>query len=124
MFVTGDGRELSDGTLRITDRKKDVIVTGGENVSSIQVESVLYGHPDVVEAAVIGVSHDRWGETVKALVLLREGVALDALALIAPCKERMAGGFTCPTSIEQRDVLPRTATGKIQKFRLREPYWA
>jgi fatty-acyl-CoA synthase len=90
MFVTGDGREPSDGTLRITDRKKDVIVTGGENVSSIQVESVLYGHPDVVEAAVIGVSHDRWGETVKALVLLREGVALDELALIAPCKERMA----------------------------------
>jgi len=120
-FVTGDGGEITDGTLRITDRKKDVIVTGGENVSSVQVEAALYSHPDVLEAAVIGVPHARWGETVKALVVLRPGTTLDEPGLIAHCKERLAG-FKCPTSVEQRDALPRTATGKVQKYVLREPY--
>jgi fatty-acyl-CoA synthase len=121
-FATGDGGEITDGILHITDRKKDVIVTGGENVSSIQVESVLYSHPDVVEAAVVGVPHERWGETVKALVVLRPGATLDEPGLIAFCKERLAG-FKCPTSVEQRDTLPRTATGKVQKYLLRQPYW-
>jgi acyl-CoA synthetase (AMP-forming)/AMP-acid ligase II len=121
-FATGDGGELSDGVLRITDRRKDVIVTGGENVASIQVEAVLHAHPDVVEAAVIGVPHERWGETVKALVVLRDGAQLDEPGLIAFCKEQLAG-FKCPTSVERRDALPRTATGKVQKFVLREPYW-
>jgi acyl-CoA synthetase (AMP-forming)/AMP-acid ligase II len=122
--ATGDGGTLSDdGVLRITDRKKDVIVTGGENVSSLAVEEVLYRHPDVVDAAVIGVPHERWGETPKAIVVLREGVTLDEQTIIGFCHEQLAG-FQCPTSVEQRDALPRTATGKVQKYLLREPYWS
>jgi acyl-CoA synthetase (AMP-forming)/AMP-acid ligase II len=122
-LATGDGGSFADGTLRITDRKKDVIVTGGENVSSLEVESVLHAHPDVIDAAVIGVPHERWGETPKALVVMRDGEILDPEALGAFCRERMAG-FKCPTSFEQRESLPRTATGKVQKFVLRAPYWA
>lgn len=122
-FATGDGGELDEhGTLRITDRKKDVIVTGGENVSSLQVESVLYDHPDISDAAVVGVPHERWGETVKALVVLRDGATFDETEIINYCKARLAG-FKCPTSVEQRDELPRTSTGKVQKYLLREPYW-
>jgi acyl-CoA synthetase (AMP-forming)/AMP-acid ligase II len=121
-FLTGDGGELTDGVLRITDRKKDVIVTGGENVSSLQVEACLHQHPDVVDVAVIGVPHERWGETPKALVVLRDGAAFECDELLAFCRRHLAG-FQCPTSIEQRDSLPRTATGKIQKYLLREPYW-
>jgi fatty-acyl-CoA synthase len=121
-FATGDGGIFYKGTLSLTDRKKDVIVTGGENVSSQQVEAVLHRHPDVMDAAVIGVPHERWGETPKALVVLREGAEVDEAALIAFCRERLAA-FKCPTSVEQRDDLPHTATGKIQKYLLREPYW-
>jgi acyl-CoA synthetase (AMP-forming)/AMP-acid ligase II len=119
---TGDGGRLEGAYLRLTDRKKDVIVSGGENVSSIEVEGCLQGHPDVAEAAVIGVPHPRWGETVKALVVLREGAASGEQELIAFCRARMAH-YKCPTSVELRDALPRTVTGKLQKFRLREPYW-
>jgi acyl-CoA synthetase (AMP-forming)/AMP-acid ligase II len=121
-FATGDGGELEDGVLWITDRKKDVIVSGGENVSSLQVEACLHEHADVTDAAIIGVPHPRWGETPKALVVVRDGATFDEAALIAFCRERLAH-FKCPTSIEQRDALPRTATGKLQKYLLREPYW-
>lgn len=121
-LATGDGGELRDGVLHLTDRKKDVIVSGGENVSSQQVEAVLYAHPDVAEAAVIAVPHERWGETPKALVVLRDGAELDEPALVAHCRERLAG-FKCPSSFERREELPKTATGKVQKFLLREPYW-
>jgi acyl-CoA synthetase (AMP-forming)/AMP-acid ligase II len=119
---TGDGGELTDGMLRITDRKKDLIITGGENVSSLQVESCLLEHPDVADVAVIGVPHERWGETPKALVVARDGAAIDEAALIAFARERLAH-FKCPTSVEVREELPRTATGKLQKYRLRAPYW-
>jgi acyl-CoA synthetase (AMP-forming)/AMP-acid ligase II len=119
---TGDGGELTDGVLRITDRKKDLIITGGENVSSLQVESRLLEHPDVADVAVIGVPHERWGETPKALVVPRDGAAIDEAALIAFCRERLAH-FKCPTSVETRESLPRTATGKLQKYLLRAPYW-
>ncbi|MFF4383229.1 AMP-binding protein [Kitasatospora sp. NPDC001547] len=123
-FHTGDGGTLTDGLLTISDRKKDVIISGGENVSSIEVEDCLYDHPAVAEAAVIGVPHEKWGETVKALVVLREGhQAVTEAELIAHCKQRLAG-YKSPTTVEFRDALPRTATGKLQKFRLREPYWA
>ncbi|MER6299629.1 AMP-binding protein [Kitasatospora sp. NPDC001539] len=122
-FHTGDGGTLTDGQLTISDRKKDVIISGGENVSSIEVEDCLYSHPAVAEAAVIGVPHEKWGETVKALVVLREGRGdVTEAELIAHCKQRLAG-YKSPTSVEFRDALPRTATGKLQKFRLREPYW-
>jgi fatty-acyl-CoA synthase len=107
----------------ISDRKKDVIISGGENVSSVEVEDCLYQHPDVAEAAVIGVPDTRWGETVKALVVLRPGTSVTEADLIEHCRGRLSH-FKCPTSIELRDVLPRTATGKLQKFKLREPFWS
>jgi len=107
----------------IADRKKDVIITGGENVSSIEVEDCLFQHPAVAETAVIGVPDEKWGETIKALVVLRPGAASTERELIDFCRGRLAH-FKCPTSIEFRDALTRTATGKLQKFKLREPYWA
>ncbi|MEU4747012.1 AMP-binding protein, partial [Actinosynnema sp. NPDC023658] len=123
-FHTGDGGSLDDeGHLTISDRKKDVIITGGENVSSIEVEDALFAHPAVAEAAVIGVPHDKWGETIKALVVRAEGAEVTEAELIAHCKARLAG-FKAPTSVEFRDAIPRTATGKVQKFKLRSPYWA
>ncbi|MER5479216.1 AMP-binding protein [Streptomyces sp. NPDC002734] len=123
-FHTGDGGFLDpdDGHLTISDRKKDVIITGGENVSSIEVEDVIFSHPAVAEVAVIGVPHEKWGETVKALVVLAEGARAEEAEIIAHCKER-AAGYKAPTSVEFRDSIPRTATGKIQKFKLRRPYW-
>jgi fatty-acyl-CoA synthase len=122
-FHTGDGGVLGDdGYLTISDRKKDVIITGGENVSSIEVEDVLFSHPAVSEVAVIGVPDEKWGETIKALVVLAPGAEVTEAELIAWCKDR-AAGYKAPTSIEFRDDLARTATGKLQKFKLREPYW-
>jgi acyl-CoA synthetase (AMP-forming)/AMP-acid ligase II len=122
-FHTGDeGRMEPGGYLVISDRKKDVIISGGENVSSVEVEDCLYQHPAVAEVAVIGVPSERWGETVKALVVRRDGQAADEAELIGFCRDRLAH-FKCPTSIEFRDALTRTATGKLQKFKLRSPYW-
>ena len=122
-FHTGDGGVIDDeGYLSITDRKKDVIISGGENVSSIEVEDALFSHPAVVEAAVIGVPSEKWGETVKGLVVLAPGSQLTEKELIAHCKERLAG-YKCPTTVEFREELARTATGKLQKYKLREPYW-
>jgi fatty-acyl-CoA synthase len=122
-FHTGDKGHIEAGEyLVISDRKKDVIISGGENVSSVEVEDCLYQHPAVAEVAVIGVPHARWGETVKALVVLREGQPATEDDLIGHCRGRMAH-YKCPTSVEVRDALPRTATGKLQKFKLRAPYW-
>jgi acyl-CoA synthetase (AMP-forming)/AMP-acid ligase II len=122
-FHTGDGGTLDEeGYLTISDRRKDVIITGGENVSSIEVEDCLFSHPAVAEVAVIGVPSERWGETIKALVVLAPGATATEQELIAHCKERLAG-YKSPTSVELRDAIPRTATGKIQKFKLREQYW-
>jgi fatty-acyl-CoA synthase len=122
-FRSGDGGSFDDdGYLVIADRKKDVIISGGENVSSIEVEDVLCSHPSVAEAAVIGVPDEKWGETVKALVVLARGQECTEADLIAHCRDRMAH-FKCPTTVEFRDALARTATGKLQKFKLREPYW-
>jgi len=122
-FHTGDGGTLDDeGYLSISDRKKDVIISGGENVSSIEVEDTLSSHPAVAEVAVIGVPDEKWGETVKALVVLRPGSDVDEHALMEHCRSQLAH-FKCPTSIEVRDELARTATGKLQKFKLRAPYW-
>jgi acyl-CoA synthetase (AMP-forming)/AMP-acid ligase II len=122
-FHTGDGGTLDDeGYLTISDRRKDVIVTGGENVASVEVEDCLFSHEAVAEVAVIGVPSEKWGETIKALVVLADGAEASEQELIAHCKSRLAG-YKSPTSVEFRDSIPRTATGKIQKFRLREPYW-
>ncbi|MEM7340345.1 MAG: AMP-binding protein [Actinomycetota bacterium] len=122
-FHTGDGGVLdNEGYYSITDRKKDVIISGGENVSSIEVEDTLFSHPDVNEVAVIGVPHEKWGETVKALVVLAPGSTADERELIDYCRERLAH-YKCPTTVETREELARTATGKLQKFKLRAPYW-
>jgi fatty-acyl-CoA synthase len=122
-FHTGDGGYLDGPYVVIADRKKDVIISGGENVSSIEVEDCLFQHPAVAECAVIGVPDEKWGETVKALVVLREGQSASEAELIEHCRGRMAH-YKCPTSIEFRTELARTATGKLQKFKLREPFWA
>ena len=122
-FHTGDGGSIDDeGHLTVSDRKKDVIITGAENVSSIEVEDTIFTHPAVVEVAVIGVPDEKWGETVKALVVLTDGAAVTEAELIAFCKQRLAG-YKAPTSVEFRTAIPRTATGKVQKFKLRAPYW-
>jgi len=124
-FHTGDGGSIESdgGELVISDRKKDVIITGGENVSSIEVEDVLFSHPAVAEAAVIGVPDEKWGETIKALVVVADGAEVTEAELIAHCKAKVAG-YKAPTSVEFRDQIPRTATGKIQKFKLRQKFWA
>jgi acyl-CoA synthetase (AMP-forming)/AMP-acid ligase II len=122
-FRTGDGGHLEGPYVVISDRKKDVIITGGENVSSIEIEDCLFQHPAVAECAVIGVPDEKWGETIKALVMLRPGMQATEAELIAFTRSRLAH-FKCPTTVELRDALPRTATGKLQKFKLREPYWA
>lgn len=123
-FHTGDGGSLGPfHTLTISDRKKDVIISGGENVSSIEVEDALFSHPEVAEVAVIGVPDEKWGELVLGLVVRKPGSTLTAEALIAHCRTKLAG-YKCPKRIEFRDSLARTATGKLQKFKLREPYWA
>jgi len=122
-FHTGDGGYREDAYVVISDRKKDVIITGGENVSSIEVEDCLFRHPAVAEIAVIGVPDDKWGETIKALVVLRPGATATERELVDHCRRRMAH-YKCPTSVEVRQSLDRTATGKLQKFKLREPYWA
>jgi fatty-acyl-CoA synthase len=122
-FHTGDGGVIGeDGYLTIQDRKKDVIITGGENVSSIEVEDVIFSHPDVAEVAVIGVPDEKWGETIKALVVRTEGSELTEQELIDYCKSRVAR-FKAPSSVEFREELARTATGKLQKFKLRKQYW-
>jgi acyl-CoA synthetase (AMP-forming)/AMP-acid ligase II len=122
-FHTGDGGYTDDAFIAISDRKKDVIITGGENVSSIEVEDCLFQHPAVAEVAVIGVPDEKWGETIKALVVLRQGASCTERDLMEHCRSRMTH-YKCPTSVEIRDALVRTATGKLQKFKLREPYWS
>ncbi len=121
-FHTGDGGTYDDGYLTISDRKKDVIVSGGENVSSIEVEDVLASHPHVREVAVVGTPDERWGEAVTALIVT-DGTEVTAEDIIAHCRQSLAG-YKCPKRVEFRDSLPRTSTGKLQKFLLRQDFWA
>lgn len=122
-FHTGDGGIIDDeGHLQILDRKKDVIITGGENVSSIEVEDTIFSLHGVAEVAVIGIPHDTWGEMVTALVVRADGATLTEEDVVTHCRGLLAG-FKCPKQVEFRDNLPRTATGKLQKFRLRAAYW-
>jgi fatty-acyl-CoA synthase len=122
-FHTGDGGHLDeDGYLVISDRKKDVIISGGENVSSIEVEDALMSHQAVREVAVIGIPDEKWGELVTALVLT-DGSDVSAEDLITHCRQLLAG-YKCPKRVEFVEQLPRTATGKLQKFKLREEFWA
>ena len=122
-FHTGDlGVWDETRSVHIVDRKKDVIISGGENISSPEIEDVLYQHAAILECAVIGVPHEKWGETPLALIVLRTGETPTEGEIIEHCRERLAH-FKCPTSVEFVTELPRTATGKLQKFRLRERYW-
>ncbi len=122
-FHTGDGGFVDDDHyVNISDRKKDVIISGGENVSSIEVEDAIFQHPDVTEVAVIGIPDEKWGELVTALVVTAPGSALTEDDVIAWAKQRLAG-YKCPKRVEFRTELARTATGKLQKFKLRQPFW-
>jgi len=122
-FRTGDGGSIDDeGYVAISDRKKDVIISGGENVSSIEVEDAVFSHPAVAEVAVIGVPHEKWGETVVALVVKAPDAEVTEDELREHCRSRLAG-YKVPTRVEFREELARTATGKLQKFKLRGPYW-
>jgi fatty-acyl-CoA synthase len=122
-FHTGDGGTIDDTNyVVISDRKKDVIISGGENVSSIEVEDAIFQHPDVTEVAVIGIPDEKWGELVTALVVTSQDSDLAPDDVIAWSKQRLAG-YKCPKHVEFRDELARTATGKLQKFKLRAPFW-
>jgi len=122
-FHTGDMAMIdSEGYIEVCDRKKDLIISGGENISSIEVEGLLYKHPAVLEAAVISAPDERWGEVPYAIVVLKPGAAATEEELIDFTREHLAH-FKCPKRVEFIDVLPRTATGKVQKNLLRERFW-
>jgi acyl-CoA synthetase (AMP-forming)/AMP-acid ligase II len=112
----------AEGYVNIVDRRKDMIVTGGENVYSTEVENVLYMHPKVLEAAVFGVPDDKWGEAVTAAVVLRENETASEQEIIQFCREYQAA-YKTPKTIVFLDELPKTGSGKITKKALRDPYW-
>lgn len=121
-FHSGDiGVMHADGYIELRDRAKDIIISGGENISTIEVENTIDQHPEVAEVAVVGVPHEKWGEVPKAFVTRAEGSTLTEPDLIGFCRERLSH-FKCPKAVAF-GALPKTATGKIQKFRLREGEW-
>jgi fatty-acyl-CoA synthase len=111
-----------DDAIELRDRGKDLIISGGENISSIEVEQMICAHPAVLECAVVAVPHERWGERPKAFVSLADGATATEDEIIAFCRERLAH-FKCPDAVVF-GPLPKTTTGKVQKFVLREPEWA
>ncbi|OGP55139.1 MAG: hypothetical protein A2Y65_11050 [Deltaproteobacteria bacterium RBG_13_52_11] len=122
-FYTGDLAVMDEeGYVTIVDRKKDMILTGGENVYSTEVENVLYMHPAILEAAVVGIPDEKWGEVVKAIVVLKEGMEATEEEVISFCKEKLAR-YKAPKSVEFYAALPKTGSGKIAKRELREKYW-
>jgi fatty-acyl-CoA synthase len=122
-FHSGDiGVWHPDGYIELRDRAKDVIISGGENISTIEVEQAIVAHPAVLECAVVAIPDEQWGERPKAFVLLKPGQSATEKEIIAFCRERLAH-FKCPTAVEFGD-LPKTSTGKIQKFVLRDKEWA
>jgi len=123
-YHTGDvGSKDEEGYVTLLDRKKDVIITGGFNVYSVEVEEALMRHDAVLEACVIGIPDERWGEAVHAVVELKPGRSVDAAALVELCRGAV-GAIGAPKRVEFRDTLPRSATGKVLKRELREAYWA
>ena len=121
---TGDAGYMDgDGYVFLTDRLSDVIVSGAENVYPVEVEHVLTQHPAVADAAVIGVPDDRWGETVRAVVVPVSGATVDSAELIGWCRERLAG-YKTPTGVDVVGDLPRNPAGKVLRRLLREPHWA
>ena len=122
-FHTGDmATWTEDGYLLVVDRKKDMILSGGENISSLEVEKALLAHPAILELAIIPVPDRRWGEVPKALVVLKPGEKATEVELIEFCRSRLSH-YKCPQSVEFLDALPRTGTGKVLKRQLRKKYW-
>lgn len=122
-FWTGDAGYVDEGGyLYIHDRIKDMIVSGGENIYPAEIESALFGHPAIADVAVIGVPDEKWGEAVKAVIVLKDGQTLSEDDLIAYARERIAG-YKVPRSVDFTEVLPRNPSGKILKRELRDPYW-
>ena len=121
---TGDAGYMDeDGYLYIHDRIKDMIISGGENIYPAEVESAICDHPDVAEAAVVGVPDDQWGEAVKAIVVMKPGKSATAIDIIKFARERIAT-FKTPKTVDFISALPRNASGKILRRNLRDPYWA
>ncbi len=122
-FYSGDmARMDEDGFYYLVDRKFDMIISGGENIYPKEIETVLFAHPKILECAAIGVPDEEWGESVKAVVVLKEGQAADADEIIAYCREHLAG-YKIPRSVDFSDDLPKTDTGKILKKIIKAPYW-
>ncbi len=122
-FRTGDaGYFDAEGYLHVHDRVKDMIVSGGENVYPAEVENALFSHPDIADAAVIGIPDDKWGEAVKAVVVLRPGAVCGEEEIIAHCRTLIAG-YKTPKSVDFAEVLPRNPSGKVLRRQLREPFW-
>jgi acyl-CoA synthetase (AMP-forming)/AMP-acid ligase II len=122
-LYTGDMAVIDEeGYVTIVDRKKDMILTGGENVYSTEVENVLYMHPAILECAVVGVPDEKWGEAVKGIVVIKQGQTATEQEIILFCKDRIAH-YKAPKSIDFIEALPRTGSGKIQKKGLRDQYW-
>jgi len=111
----------ADGYFYIEDRLKDMYISGGENVYPAEIESILYAHPAIREVAIIGLPHEKWGETGCAVVALKSGAALTLTEVVAHCGDRLAR-FKLPTRLEFVEALPRNATGKVLKFELRAKY--
>jgi len=123
-LCSGDLASLDEeGYLYIVDRKKEIIICGGENISPREVEEVIYTHPAILEAAIIGIPDDHWGEIVKALIVLKEGAKVSPEEIISHCKANIAS-YKKPRSVEFFDSLPKTPLGKINKGKLRERFWA
>lgn len=122
-YRSGDGGHIdADGYVYVTDRIKDMIISGGENIYPAEIERVLAEHPAIGDVAVIGVPDERWGEVPKAVVVLKPGATLDPVDLVAWCRERLAA-YKCPKTADVVEALPRNPTGKVLKRELRKPYW-
>jgi acyl-CoA synthetase (AMP-forming)/AMP-acid ligase II len=121
LATLGVGAQDRVAYLYIHDRVKDMIISGGENIYPAEIENVLMAHPDIADAAVIGVPSERWGETVKAVITRRDN-ALTEEAVFAHCRQQLAR-YKCPTGVDWMDVIPRNPSGKILKRELRAPYW-
>jgi len=121
-LYTGDlARIDEDGYITLVDRKKDMIISGGENIYSTEVEQVIYKHPEILEAAVIGVPHEVWGEAVAAVIVPKEGKKIDVEEFRQFCRQKLAG-YKVPRMVFEVDHLPRNASGKVLKYQLREQY--
>ena len=120
---TGDGGYMDDdGFIYVCDRLKDMIVSGGENVYSAEVETAISSHPAVAQVAVIGVPCEKWGESVHAVIIRKPGAGVTDEQIVAHCREHIAG-YKCPRSVEFRDSLPLSSVGKVLKADLRQPFW-